>query len=507
MKKFVIRSSDELYVKELTGREVEELKLIAPYRPVKIGQTKSYLGSARHLQLNKVNKCTLVDLCEQFSLAHPTNVHYKLTDHRVREYILDTNPEVMSLPESLAKNALGMNDGFSEILLFPISWSTDEIVNVVEVALENRFKFDITTFAKNNETARDVEKVKQEKQFVVPSFLLDGCETFEQILTEVTTGSRILLLRQFPDWFVRKLIDKGAIITNVIDNRNAYVDVPALVTNIHVILTDFYEETHEFIEVIEAVDKNFDIMISNPPYRIGNECIVEAMKHCKRGVVLMPFSCFNGKKLYRKVEKCVTVSSNLFEDADISNNTLCVTTLDNEVDNGMTEWSEFKAAYKTAEQYREFYILNQRLPRTVTNTTTKMDVPIDVSTTFMISPRVGDDGVHKALDCYDYRFNVLENLPQEEWSVNTYKGKSSWNFTPYRLNSVKAKKNLCRFWYGNPLMNELIRNSGESSSSYNVAMPRVNWELDLDWEGLTYDELLDLVKQQLCELGISYDIN
>lgn len=317
-------------------------------------------------------------------------------------------------------------------------------------------------------------------------------------------NKRVLVIGTFDSIIIKTLILNGCNVTVVenVDNNDDYW------------LTE--EDAHYFVDTVKeailnkvkelTMNRDFDLVIANPPYGEASKIIDEAMKHCSTGIVLMPFSKLNAYGLYKKVLECTEADAELFEDAQISKNTLCVLKLLKNYNNEYEDWSSFKAAYKTESCYREFYILNQRLPKTVDGRS-NMNVDIDVSSCFMISARVGDDGVHKSADCMDYRFNVLENLPVEEWSVNTYKGHSQWNFTPYRLSSAKAKKNLCRFWYDNPLMNDLIRKSGESGSSYNVAMPRINWELNLDWENVTYEELLQIVKHDLRELGLSDEVN
>ena len=504
----VIRTHDVVYVSAVTGSKISAMQRHGYIgRLIKIGKTRRELGATRNTCLNTENECTFTWLQDPVSLAHPTNTNLKLTDTIVRKHVVANCANCKQLPADIAKIIGVDRQGYTEIVEFPLGYSNKQVCDSVNKVMKYlHTKAPDTVYVPNTETEEHDKDVAC-ANYIVPSGLTADVTTFQQLIEKDICGQKILLLRAFSSFFIGQLLAKGADVTLVIDSYNIAVDMPKNNPALHIYHIDFDgdENVKHWIEVME--NRKFDITIANPPYRYGKDIILEALKHSDSVIALMPFSKYNGSKLYKKIQRCESVDSRWFKNADISDNTLCVTVLTNEYDNGYTSWSEFKAAYKTAEQYREFYILNQRLPRTVTNTTTKMDVPIDVSTTFMISPRVGDDGVHKDQDCYDYRFNVLENLPQEEWSVNTYKGKSSWNFTPYRLNSVKAKKNLSRFWYGNPLMNDLIRNSGESSSSYNVAMPRVNWELDLDWECITYDELLELVKQQLCELGISYDIN
>ena len=330
-------------------------------------------------------------------------------------------------------------------------------------------------------------------------------ELAKTIYTNIRTfkNKRVLVIGTFDSMIIKTLILNGCnvtIIENVSNNEDYWLSDSDSYYFVDTVKEAILDKVKEL-----TMENKFDLLIANPPYREATKIITEAMQHCSTGVVLMPFSKLNGNKLYQKVLESTDVDAKLFEDAQISNNTLCVFKMLQNYDNGYEDWSAFKAANKTAECYREFYILNQRLPKDV-DARANMNVPIDVCTTFMISPRVGDNGVHQTSDCYDYRFNVLEDLPVEEWSVNTYKGHSQWNFTPYRLSSPRAKKNLCTFWYNNPLMNDLIRKSGESGSSYNIAMPRINWEMNIDWEHITYEELLEIVKHDLRELGLSDEV-
>lgn len=496
---YLRRSSDMMYIKELTGSAIDALQTVKSCRLIKIGQTKSYLGDARHQQLNNNNSCNLTDIMPMLSLSHPYNIMYKLTDHRVRNHIINTNSGIVEHLDKNLAQLLGVKDGGTELVMFPPHYTNKQICNIVMRSYEELCNSSIDNFVSNKETETTYNKDRNE--FIVSTNTISQAIMFYNMYKKLNPGQKVLVIRQHADWLIDRLICMGLDVTYIIDNNNAIIDLPEC-DNLHIVFTDNVNiNKKEMIDYIMTMPKQFDLLIANPPYKYANEIIAEAMKHCKEGVVLMPFSKYNGRSLYKQVVNIKDVDSSAFSDAAISENTLCIAHIVSEHDNNVHDWSQFKAKYKTNEQYREFYILNQLLPKT-SDTRCNRKVAIDVSTTFMISPRVGDNGVHKSEDCYDYRFNVLENLPEEEWSINT---PTQWNFTPYRLPSVKAKKNLCRFWYNNPLMNTLIKNSGESSSSFNVAMPRINWELDLDWEHLTYEELLTLVKQQLTELGINYE--
>lgn len=238
----------------------------------------------------------------------------------------------------------------------------------------------------------------------------------------------------------------------------------------------------------------FDLIIANPPYSCGSDVIDTSIKLCSKLVVLAPFNCYKKNKLFTHIESCKIITSSDF-DAAISKGQLSCCVLSSSSNNGTKTWDEFKALYKTSEKYRDFYKLNAKKKSNI-DSRANMEVPINIETTFMISSRVGDNGVHKTTECLDYRYNVLKNLPTEELPLNSYMGHVQYGFTPYRLSSSIEKTNLATFWYKNPLMHDLIKNSGESSCCFALALPKINWAIDRDYEHLTIDDLMKILEEE-----------
>lgn len=238
----------------------------------------------------------------------------------------------------------------------------------------------------------------------------------------------------------------------------------------------------------------FDLVIANPPYEIGNAVITETMKHCEDAVVLMPFDKYKGGKLFQFVVDVDTKheAHRMFDHAAISKGSLPICKLTAVPDKSMNDWTDFKLRYKVDPKYREYYELNQKLPKRITSANT--NIPIDIETTFMISARVGDDGVHSSTDCYDYLYNVTRTLTKDSLPMAT---PTQYGFTPYRLNSRIEKDNMSKFWYNNPLMNDLIVCSHEQSSAMNLFTPRIDFSVERDYEHLTYKELLSIVKEEV----------
>ena len=468
---YLRKSSDMLYIKELTGKFVDSVKTIANFRFVKVGQTKAYLGNQRHLHLNATNKCNLEDLSDMLSLAHPFDIRYKLTDHIVRKQILDDHKSVKAIDKLFAKNAFGMSDGFTEILMFPAEWSTDKIVKTVTSSYNKLMNSDVTKFIKNTE--REDEYNKNKNEYIVPTSIA------QLMWNDVDVSNKtVLIIRQFPDWFIDRICREAKHVVYFIDNNNASMDIPNY-DNLELILCDSIDTKYknELEEYLENMNDKFDLVIANPPYSIGGKVISEAMKHCDEAVVLMPASKYRKDKLYQCVEDCYSVDPTMFDDAAISDN-LCIAKLGNrDVSKTYSEAIESKVV---DQNFKLFYDKNRVSEHESLNIFTDGYFPIEYTDTikpywFCLTARTAQDGVHKTTSCADYRWNILHDTDWHHYHIYTYAGKQLLTIGFLQFNSWVEHKNFSDFWYRGELSHKLMKGLRKSSGKMNEAIPKIDW--------------------------------
>ena len=290
---------------------------------------------------------------------------------------------------------------------------------------------------------------------------------------------KILLIGQFaPDWIATFAL-----------NNNVYIWHDSA-EQIHNYEYDPIDESLTYIdEFKEIIDMDFDYIIANPPYDIGNKItrnIVENISFDKY-INLMPLSCYKGGKLYRNVDNLEVVDPKLFEDAAITNN-LCIAVVDKEERD--IEWEEFEMQ-SFDQRFIEFYRLNNQLSNTYTiisNMSANYDLiknkfGFDPNIDFMITTRTTLDGVHKSPDSHDYSWNINKNY---EFALAYM----------IRFISTREKDNFCVFWYKNSLMNQLIKGLKKTSGSCYTAIPKIDWSIDRDYENMTYEELLEIMRNE-----------
>ena len=233
------------------------------------------------------------------------------------------------------------------------------------------------------------------------------------------------------------------------------------------------------------MEQKFDLIISNPPFSIGHKVIATCLPYCKEAVVLMPISKYKkSKRLYQNVETIEMVDSSGF-DADLGSGT-SISRLKNAVFE--TSLSKFELA-RVDKRFKDFFDLNYLLdPFYITRLGAEYEqkhrIILDVNTTFIISHFAGSDGVHKSGNDVEYNlhFNPIKINPTSN---------------VYILNSRKHKENLNRFWYGNPLMTQLLHAYNCPAGVCELCIPRIDWSVERDYEHMSYEELLEIMKDEL----------
>ena len=273
---------------------------------------------------------------------------------------------------------------------------------------------------------------------------------------------KILLIGQFaPDWIATFAL-----------NNNVYIWHDSA-EQIHNYEYDPIDESLTYVnEFKEIIDMDFDIIIANPPYDIGNKItrnIVENISFDKY-INLMPLSCYKGSKLYKNVDNLEVVDPKLFEDAAITNN-LCIAVVDKE--EREIEFESFEMV-SFDQRYIDFYRENMTREKLYTYIKSpKFDFELNVETDFMLTMRTVLDGTHRTENCADYPFNVLNQHIDGKIPVDITHNTYSCCFL--RFKSSIEKRNFSSFWYKGDLMNMLIKGMNKASGHIRAAIPNIDW--------------------------------
>ena len=248
------------------------------------------------------------------------------------------------------------------------------------------------------------------------------------------------------------------------------------------------------------MSEKFDLIIANPPYNIGNKIVSKFVDKAKESIVLMPISCYKGQNLYKHILTLTLADPKTFTDAQITNN-LCVCKLINREMNQTFDEIELQTFN---QEYREFYELNAKMLNKINynhGKYIKLTSEDQLSRTFYISSRVNNDGVHhdKALDIdANKRLLSIEELnadAEKKHKTNTI------TLSSVEFKTKKEADNIIRFWYNNPIMDNLIHGLRKNGGGCQAAIPNIDWSIDRDYEHLTYDELLSIMREELKKQG------
>ena len=262
------------------------------------------------------------------------------------------------------------------------------------------------------------------------------------------------------------------------------------------------------IRLDEYMTDNFDLVISNPPYELGNEVIMETMKHCKQAVVLMPASKYKKNKLFKNVTSFEVLPwkdyHDCFEDADTH---IHLATLEQNTDNYET-WQEFELNtynQKWIKYYRENLRREASWEYKPWCSSETVNNLLNEGCTFLLTIRTAVDGVHKGENCADYRWNMLNEvildsnersdraLPKDNKS-DLYGALFSIFKTP------EEKLNISSYWYSSKIMTEIVRGLNKQSfPNTTLFLPKVDWnrswtdeEILRDY-GYTEDEIKEIL--------------
>ncbi len=485
--RYLVPSSDMLYVKRIQGGLFDTTEKLSHKIFFKIGQTKAWRGDQRSMELSKNNIAELTDvLPKMLPLAHPRNMEWKLTDTRIRKQIIADNEEVESLDADLAKQ-LGFKDGCNEIICCPDTWTNEDFrVLVEETHAQMIDSNNAQEFTINFETTEEQNKNKNE--YIVTTDIIRSSALFNYY-EKLSAGSNVLFVRLFPEWYMQKLIDRGLHVYIIVDNTNAMVNLEPDKYKLIKVTAAELDRGKELMRTIENIDVKFDLVIANPPYKVGNDVIQTAMKVCKEAVVLSPVSKFKKDELFKHIRSMQSVNPDSFG-ADIGPCT-CVALLDHE--KHLDTYTDLEIL-QADESIREYLYENNKHEATFSYT--YMVSPdemknVNQQVTFAMNYRACSDGVHKTTDCFDYKYNV-------ERKINTIETTSGGNPSTSIIvfNYSVELHNFIRFWYNNPLCHQLIKKLNKTSGNIDFTLPRIDWSIDRDYEHLTLDDLINILKEE-----------
>ena len=313
-----------------------------------------------------------------------------------------------------------------------------------------------------------------------------------------------------------------------------FCDTLSLYNNITVITDDFGFTCEDAKSVILAADENslkgeinkmknnyehFDLIIANPPYGKGNEIVSNFISLADESIVLMPFSKYKNRGLYKHVLSLELANPKDFPDADITNN-LCVCKLTNKEINQTLEEVELQTF---DPKYKEFYELNARLrpldlkekvatlfkgtkDETIKQATAQLEEYWkDHNRKFCLTWRAVHNGTHKADgNAFDVCWNVKKEINWGNLPIS-YCEKSQGALSQLRFITFPSEKecaNFIRFFYAggkNGLMNKFVKGMNKTGGTLQKAIPQIDWSVDRDYEHLTYDELLKIMREELNE--------
>ena len=300
-------------------------------------------------------------------------------------------------------------------------------------------------------------------------------------------GKNILFIGEFPCIPVVAYYNNVVVWTNEMESN--YGD--------NIIVQRLYEQ-EDYIDMSKNIEKDkFDIIIANPPYQIANKVIKNCIDKTKEAIVLMPVKNYKAQELYKHVLELEVVNPKSFKEVWVQDN-LTIAKLTNKRIEQTYEELEFQT-YN--QDYIEFYRLNSTYSHyAIDNFLSQFPIKNKSNIShnyFLVTMRTVLDGTHNTKDCYDYKWNIEKNL-----KINNdleVKGGGAKGLL-YKVGFIEfdteiEHQNFCRFWYKNPLMNILIKGLNKKSGTVKPALPKLNWSKDRDYEHLTYEELLQIMKE------------
>lgn len=457
------RYSGEVYYKigEGTSKRPEELK-------------------KKYSKLRNIN----VEILDKKLLPQNTTVGKRLNDKVIHRNILS---KMNSVDSRIIENLLYTSDGSNEFFETTILHSDIEVVNYIDEVV-NELAKDINNFTAKIKYDKNYYLHYNNKQSHVVS-CANSDKMFEHAnITDMSQlfNKTVLLVGQYvPDMIASiAFICKEIIIWHDAEEQRHQYKYDKLNKKIVYINS---------IKELMDMEKHIDIILSNPPYKMGNEITRAIVDNVDFDVFinLMPCHCYKAKNLFKDVNY-IEPAAEGFDDAVVGDS-LTIAILEKDA----ARYSNFNELEndKRDSQFQEYYMLNMSCPKKYPNQLRPKVTDGDTlnnDTTFVVGKRVCKDGVHRTQNTYDYKFNILKTINHTALPIDG----DAFGIWIMQFVTKSEKDNFMRFWYKNPLMNNLIKGLNKTGGSPDTAIPRINWsKSDRDYEHATLEDVMNWLRE------------
>lgn len=425
-----------------------------------------------------------VEILDKKLLPQNIDMGKRLNDKVIHRNILS---KMNSVDSRIIENLLYTSDGSNEFFETTILHNDIEVVNYIDEVV-NELAKDINNFtAKINYDKNYYLHYNNTQSHVVSCTNSD--KMFEHAnVTDMSQllNKTVLLVGQYvPDMIASiAFICKEIIIWHDAEEQRHQYNYDKL--NKKIVYKNSLKELMD-------MEKHIDIILSNPPYKMGNEITRAIVDNVDFDVFinLMPCRCYKAKNLFKDVNY-IEPAVEGFDDAVVGDS-LTIAILEKDA----ARYSNFDELEndKRDSQFQEYYMLNMSCPKKYPNQLRPKVTDGDAlnnDTTFVVGKRVCKDGVHRTQNNYDYKFNILKTINHTALPIDG----DAFDIWIMQFVTKSEKDNFMRFWYKNPLMNNLIKGLNKTGGSPDVAIPRINWSIsDRDYERATLEDVMNWLRE------------
>lgn len=240
----------------------------------------------------------------------------------------------------------------------------------------------------------------------------------------------------------------------------------------------------------------FDHIIANPPYEFGNAITTTVLNNVDFDdyVNLMPVSKYKKGKIYQHIVpnslKPVKWEGDAFTNPQIA-------IMKKERDQKIAEEDFNTWCYD--KRFFKFYVENQKRKHYAIDTDnyiSTLKITPSYDTTFFITTRTPQNGIHKTPSCHDYRWNILKTEPLADILDEYNRPRGTFVY----FNTKAEKDNFSSWWYNSKIWSQVIWGTYKQSGSPNIFLPKLDWSKEWTDEeilkdyGYSDEEIRELLK-------------
>lgn len=434
----------------------------------------------KYSKLRNIN----VEILDKKLLPQNIDMGKRLNDKVIHRNI---SSKMNRVDSRIIENLLYTSDGSNEFFETTILHSDVEVVNYIDEVV--------------NELARDINnftvKIKYDKNYYL------HYNNTQSHVVSCTNSDKMFEHANITD--MSQLLNKTVLLVGQY--------VPDMIASIAfickeiIIWHDAEEQRHQYnydklnkkivyinsLKELMDMEKHIDIILSNPPYKMGNEITRAIVDNVDFDVFinLMPCRCYKAKNLFKDVNY-IEPAAEGFDDAVVGAS-LTIAILEKDA----ARYSNFNELEndKRDSQFQEYYMLNMSCPKKYPNQLRPKVTDGDTlnnDITFVVGKRVCKDGVHRTQNTYDYKFNILKTINHTALPIDG----DAFDIWIMQFVTKSEKDNFMRFWYKNPLMNNLIKGLNKTGGSPDTAIPRINWSIsNRDYEHATLEDVMNWLRE------------